>query len=92
MLLLLGSHVALASEQHNKAYIVNGSDAKIDDYSSFVSLYYNPDGYIKENPHYPYCVGYLLHLSMYSPLRTVFIMIDWINSTPQWYLSLRMKH
>ncbi len=60
MLLLLGSHVALASEQHNKAYIVNGSDAKIDDYSSFVSLYYNPDGYIKENPHYPYCGGVLI--------------------------------
>ncbi|CAM2770766.1 S1 family peptidase [Vibrio rarus] len=59
-LFTVSAHSAPTPENQNSAYIVNGINTSVRDYSSFVSLYYDPSGYVSNKRYYPYCGGVLI--------------------------------
>ncbi|GAD89026.1 hypothetical protein VHA01S_014_00510 [Vibrio halioticoli NBRC 102217] len=59
-LFTVSAHSAPTPENQNSAYIVNGINATVKDYRSFVSLYYDPSGYGSNDRYYPYCGGVLI--------------------------------
>ncbi|GAD78312.1 S1 family peptidase [Vibrio ezurae] len=60
VLFTAGAHAAPSPESQNSPYIINGIDASVTKYPSFVSLYYNPSGYGSDNRYYSYCGGTLI--------------------------------
>ncbi|GAM57332.1 secreted trypsin-like serine protease [Vibrio ishigakensis] len=52
--------IGSAQADGNSAYIVNGINADVDQYPSFVSLYVDPTGYLSDDKYFPYCGGVLI--------------------------------